>query len=60
LSPTQLAIKQALTSFVAEHIIPFAAKCDKTEDFIRVFWSQRNRRIFWGTAIARILLRLAI
>ena len=30
LGPTQLAIKQALTSFVAEHIIPFAAKCDNT------------------------------
>jgi hypothetical protein len=29
LGPTQMAIKQALTSFVAELITPFAAKCDK-------------------------------
>jgi hypothetical protein len=33
LGPTQLATKQAPTSFVAEHIIPCAAKRDNTEDF---------------------------
>jgi len=51
--PTQLAIKQALTSVIVEHIIPIAAKCDNRDFRERLTTPAKEVRLACSFVIAR-------
>lgn len=53
LTPEQEAIKQATKAFVAEHIIPFAAKYDKTGEFHPYLLETAKESKIFGMAVPK-------